>query len=159
YAPTYYPGVPSAREAQPVTVGLGAEVQDIDFSVMLVPVSRVTGRVIDSQGPSQRGAIVSLAPSETDGTRANPTLGSRSGPNGTFQIENIPPGHYILSARAESDGTAAYAAQSFDTNGGDTADITLNLAPGATLAGTVAAEGTHSGSTLDLSRLRISTSS
>src|SRR6185436_18168441 len=38
YAPTYYPGVPSVNEAKPITVGLSAEVLDINFNMQLVKI-------------------------------------------------------------------------------------------------------------------------
>ena len=156
YAPTYYPGVSSAHEAQPVTVGLGAELLDLDFSVLLVPVSRIVGRVIDSHGSPARGAVVSLTLADTAGPGESRALGSRIGPDGTFRIDNIPPGRYTLSARAENDGVPAYAVQPFDTGGGDVADLSLVLTPGATLIGTALFEGTGSAMTPDPSRVRIS---
>lgn len=142
YAPTYYPGVPSAREAQPVTVGLGAELLNLDFSVLLVPVSRIAGRVIDSRGSPARGAAVALRLADTDGPGEIRSMGSRIGPDGTFRIDSIPPGRYMLSARAENDGVPAYSVQPFETGGGDVAEVSLVLTPGATLSGTVQFEGT-----------------
>ena len=156
YAPTYYPGVPSVREAQPVAVALGAEVIDVNFTVLLVPVSRILGRVIDPQGSPARGAVVSLTLAEDSGPGESRALRSRAGPAGTFAINNIPPGRYSVWARADTRGVRTFATQLFDTAGGDTADLTLLLAPGATLTGTVLYEGTRSGAIPDPGEFRIS---
>jgi protocatechuate 3,4-dioxygenase beta subunit len=142
YAPTYYPGVASAREAQPVAVGLSVELLDLDFNVLLVPVSRIVGRVIDPQGAVSRAASVSLSLADNAGPGESRSLGARIGPDGTFTIDDIPPGRYALSARAENNGATAYATQPFETNGGDAADLTLFLASGATLSGTTVFEST-----------------
>jgi hypothetical protein len=155
YAPTYYPGVPSAREARAVSVGLAAEVLDVDFNILLVPVSRIAGRVVDAQGAPAGGATVSLTLADTIGPGENRRFGSRTSQDGTFRIENIPPGQYVVSARVESGGIPAYAAQSFDTGGGETADLTLVATPGAVLTGSVVLEGSSSASPPDLTQFRL----
>ena len=75
YAPTYYPGVPSVNDARAVTVGLGAESAGIDFNVLLVRTSRVTGRVTDADGfPAWSGNVTLIADGAAGGRRAGPEL-------------------------------------------------------------------------------------
>ena len=50
YAPTYYPGTTSAAGAQRVTVNLGEEVGGVTFGLTLVPLARVSGRVVGPAG-------------------------------------------------------------------------------------------------------------
>ncbi len=102
YAPTYYPGVPSVSEAKPVTVGLSQEVLDISFSMQLVRISRITGHVTNPDGTPVTAGNVNLMP-DTGGGRANQigmNTGGRIQWDGAFTINNVPPGRYILRARA-----------------------------------------------------------
>ena len=76
YAPTYYPGVPSINEAQPVTVGLGAESWATSTSaLLLVRTSRIAGRVTSPDGAPTTAGNVNLLP-EAGGRAAG--LGGRT---------------------------------------------------------------------------------
>src|SRR5262245_46191562 len=58
YAPTYYPGVSSVNDARSVTLGLSQELLDVNFSMQLVPMSRVAGRMTTSDGSAPgRGQV------------------------------------------------------------------------------------------------------
>jgi len=110
YAPTYYPGVSSPSEARPVTLGLGAEALDIDFNLLLVRTSRISGRVSNPDGSPLTNGNVNLALDESTG-RGGPaggafgeSFGSRVQADGSFSIANVPPGRYILRARSTPGG-------------------------------------------------------
>src|SRR5439155_26391045 len=60
YAPTYFPGVTSVSEAQPVMVGLSQTRADVDFALQLVHVGRVSGHVTDADGTATWNGNVSL---------------------------------------------------------------------------------------------------
>lgn len=71
YAPTFFPGVESAAEARPIALGLSAEVPEVTFSVLLVRKSRVSGRVISSDGePVSTGNLVLMREGRAPGARA-----------------------------------------------------------------------------------------
>ena len=93
YAPTYYPGVPSVNDARAVTVGLGAESAGIDFNVLLVRTSRVTGRVTDADGfPAWSGNVTLIAEGAAGGRAPGQNYGGRINWDGAFSIAGVPPG-------------------------------------------------------------------
>ena len=61
YAPTYYPGTASSQQADRVTVGLGAEMSGITFSLLPVRTVKVSGTAVDSSGKPMAGAFVMLS--------------------------------------------------------------------------------------------------
>ena len=139
YAPTYYPGVPSVEEARPITVGISQEVLDINFNLQLVRTSRITGSVTNPDGSAAWSGNVNLA---NDGAGRGGQVGmnyaSRIGWDGTFTLANVPPGRYMLRARAGDDNDASlFAVQPLTVNGADVSDLMVMLNSGATISGTV----------------------
>jgi protocatechuate 3,4-dioxygenase beta subunit len=190
YAPTYYPGVSSTREAQPVTVALAAEATGIDFSLLLVQMARVSGRVTSQDGGAVTSGNINLSSNDEPGDRGGPlsgNYGTRIQGDGTFTIANVPPGQYMLRARSnvgpggrgERGGRGAAAAGANGRGGGggnarggidpnapprfasqpvfvsgDLTDLSVVLAPGAEISGTITVQAVQT-SPIDLSQVRI----
>jgi hypothetical protein len=157
YAPTYYPGVAAINDAKPVTVGLGQETLDINFGMQLVRMSRLSGHVNNPDGtPVTSGNINLMADTGAGrGNQIGANFGGRINWDGAFQINNIPPGRYMLRARGDDSETPQFAAQPVSLNGEDLTDLVVILSGGATINGTVTFQGGQS-STPDLSQFRIS---
>jgi protocatechuate 3,4-dioxygenase beta subunit len=171
YAPTYYPGVPSAGEARPVTVGLSAEVLGIDFNALLVRTGVVSGTVTSAEGTQATGGNINLTPDAGvagRGAALGGSYGARIRGDGTFEIPNVPPGRYVL--RATSDGGRGRGARGRGGNGGgelaqfaslplsvdgDTRGVLVTLAPGATLSGNITVQATQSALLPDVTQFRI----
>src|SRR5262245_22379781 len=99
YAPVYYPGTTSPASASIVAVGAGEEKASIDFQYQVVQIARVEGVVTSSTGQMPPNVQVSLVNTSFDVPGLNPG-GTRVEQNGTFKIQNVPPGQYSLIARA-----------------------------------------------------------
>jgi len=156
YAPTYFPGVASVNEAKPITVGLSEEVLDINFNMQLVHVSRITGHVINPDGTPVTSGNVNLG-IDVGGGRGNQigmNYGGRIQWDGEFTIANVPPGRYTLRARGDDSEIPQYAAQPVTITGEDLTDMTVVLAPGATITGAVSFLGAP-GASPDPSQFRI----
>jgi hypothetical protein len=139
YAPTYYPGVPSVAEAKPISVGLSQEVLDINFSMQLVRVSRISGIVSNADGTPVTSGNVNLIP-DAGGARGNQigvNFGGRIQWDGAFQINNVAPGRYLLRARGDDSETPQFASLPVSVNGDDVDDLTVVLSGSATITGTV----------------------
>jgi len=139
YAPTYYPGVPSVNEAKAITVGLSQEVLDINFGMQLVRIARITGHVSNPDGTPVTSGNVNLMP-DTGNARGNQigmAFGGRIQWDGAFTITSVPPGRYILRARADDGDTPQFGAQAISLNGEDVSDFTVVLSVGATVNGTL----------------------
>jgi len=94
--PTYYPGVLSPDQAQPITVERGQTITGMDFQVIEQPVTSVTGTVTDSTGqPAAGGRVSAIAINNLVGGGWNGDNQIR--PGGTFELK-LPPGDYRLSA-------------------------------------------------------------
>src|SRR4051812_3156155 len=156
YAPTYFPGVASVNEAKPIAVGLSEEVLDINFNMQLVHVSRITGHVVNPDGTAVTSGNVNLG-IDVAGARGNQigmNYGGRIQWDGEFTIANVPPGRYTLRARGDDSETPQYAAQPVTITGEDLSDLTVVLAPGATITGAVTFLGAP-GASPDPSQFRI----
>src|SRR4051812_26053016 len=156
YAPTYFPGVASVNEAKPIAVGLSEEVLDINFNMQLVHVSRITGHVVNPDGTAVTSGNVNLG-IDVAGARGNQigmNYGGRTQWDGEFTIANVPPGRYTLRARGDDSETPQYAAQPVTITGEDLSDLTVVLAPGATITGAVTFLGAP-GASPDPSQFRI----
>jgi hypothetical protein len=157
YAPTYFPGVASINEARSVTVGVSQEVLDVDFSLQLVRASRVSGHVDNPDGTRPGGGNVSLTPEGAAGGRGNlgTNFGSRISWDGSFAINNVPPGRYTLRARSNDNDVPLSASQPLSVAGGDLTNVGVLLAKGGMLSGTVAFESTQTPVPGDLTQVRV----
>jgi hypothetical protein len=136
YAPTYFPGVRSITEAQPITLGLSQTAADIDFGLQLVRVARVRGRVTNPDGTPTWSGNVSLA--LEGGTAGRGGFGvnfsSRIRWDGAFEIANVPPGRYTLQARGNGSDTPQFASQPV-TVGDTDVEVSILLGNSATITG------------------------
>jgi hypothetical protein len=138
YAPTYYPGVESVDAAKPIAVGLSQEVLDINFSLLLVRTSRIEGRVLNPDGTAvSAGNVQLIAESARTRGQIGVRYGSRIDWDGAFAIGNVPPGRYVLLARADDADVLAYGSQPIGVAGGDIDDVRVMVSPGSTISGKV----------------------
>jgi Carboxypeptidase regulatory-like domain len=102
--PVYYPGTMSFAEAQPITLGAGTEAS-ADFQISDVArAATVSGVVLTSSGAPAPGAMVNLSSntvSATPGAQGIAMLHADAGSDGTFSIQNVPPGPYTISAQLQ----------------------------------------------------------
>jgi hypothetical protein len=140
YAPTYFPGVTSIADAQAITVGLGQTAADVDFRLQLVHVAHLGGHVTNPDGSVTTSGNVSLnleTANAGGGNRVGVNYGSRINWDGTFSISNVPPGRYTLRARGTDADWAQYATEPVTVANADISDISVVLAEGAVITGTV----------------------
>ena len=132
-------------ETRPVTVGISQEVLDIDFGLQLVRTSRISGHVDNPDGTRPSGGNVNLTPEGAAGGRGNlgTNFGSRIDWDGSFAINNVPPGRYTLRARSNDSEVPLSASQPLAVAGGDLANVSVMLATGGTVSGTILFEPTQ----------------
>jgi protocatechuate 3,4-dioxygenase beta subunit len=139
FAPTYFPGVLSSSEAQPVTVTEGRDSTRVEFRLRLARPARIAGAMVAPEGRRLRNGAVLLIP--RDGMLPLPLAAEDVDlrPDGHFDFRNVPPGTYQVRARAQvaADapmlfGTFAVTVEERDIDG-----LSIVLAPGAVVQGRV----------------------
>jgi hypothetical protein len=139
YAPTYFPGVLSSAEAEPVSVTAGREAARVEFRLRLVRPARVSGiMATEHKTPLLSGAMI-LVHRDRLAAAAMLPEDAEIFPDGRFVFRNVAPGHYEIRAQAEVKprdsmvfGTIAIA-----VDGRDIDDISMALTPGAIVQGRV----------------------
>lgn len=142
FAPTYYPGTGSVADAQPIRLEAATEQSGVNFVLLPVRSVRVSGSVADANGAPVQ-AMLSLA--TTSLTQGPFGIGgnSRSLPDGTFTIQNVSPGEYVLevtSARGATNAAPDVASIPLVVGNEDLNGVTIVTSKGGTIKGTVTAD-------------------
>lgn len=152
YATTYYPGTAIEGDAQAVTVNIGQEAAAF-FSMIPARLSRVSGVVRNSLGQPASGVTFTVR-TRDGGMAGGFGFGGMAGPDGTFMMQNIPPGEYSLDVRpnmgrpalAPAAGTGAPAAEPefasvpLSVTGQDITGLVITTGLGATVSGRLVAD-------------------
>jgi hypothetical protein len=101
YTPTYYPGTVAAGDAQRIVLDSGRDTE-VSFALVSTRLSRVSGRVLSSQGQPVTDGSVRLIRRNARVLASLPPRGSpptgyamlRSG--GVFHITDVAPGRYLV---------------------------------------------------------------
>ena len=142
YVPTFYPGTPNQAEASLLSLGIGEEITDLDIRLVRGRTFKISGLVLDAEGKPAGGAQVSVS-------FGSPGRGMNSGhvarADGTFEFVTLPPGDYVLSARARDsswerpeEGVAGVRVAVVST---DVENVTLAMHRGVTVQGQVVTSG------------------
>ena len=100
YAPTYYPGTPSAADAQKITLIAGQENSSADFALVPVRLAKITGIVLGTDGKPVSGAVITLAPQSRDQFGFSMPSSARTSQEGAFTLSSVAPGDYVLQANS-----------------------------------------------------------
>jgi hypothetical protein len=139
YAPTYFPGVVTRSEAQPISIAEGRESPQLEFRLRIVRASRIAGAILaPDRRPLTSGAVI-LVPRE--GSSATPLASDDVEilPDGRFMFRNVPPGQYQIRARAETGPNDPMLFGSFAVTVGtdDITNFSMPLVTGAVVQGMV----------------------
>ena len=141
----YYPGVPEAQAASPITVAAGAATDGVDISVGpgIVPVHHIRGRAINgADGQALARATIMAIPRTMEPDLRVPI--GQADSNGFFDISGALPGSYLLFAsNGRISGTLPIEAANEDVQ-----NVAVVAGPGFKLSGRFTIEG-HSRSGLD----------
>jgi hypothetical protein len=163
YAPTYFPGTPSAGDAQKVVVALSQEAQQTDFALLPVRLASVSGMVVSSDGKPVETAMVNLLPVSRSGDVGMMMMGTsaRTQKDGQFTLNSVAPGDYTVNVRSmriqtsDAGGNTTFMATMGGPGGGDgefasipltvagenIANLAIVTTKGASLSGRLSFEG------------------
>lgn len=103
YATVYHPSTTQLGSAATLTLGISEERPNVDIQLQLVPMAKIAGGVLGPDGAPMAGTSIQLL----DISSPVPGIGSRSArvmPDGQFSFTQVPPGRYMLVARASQRG-------------------------------------------------------
>ena len=103
--PTYYPNTLAAADAEAVRVAPPSESRRIDLTLQPVDTAAVSGRIMSGTGAPLLGGAVTLTPHVGGRVVLGATIGSRVEPDGTFVFPDVPPGSFMIQARALDEAT------------------------------------------------------
>jgi hypothetical protein len=139
YVPTYYPGTSDPARATALTIKTGDEVSSMDLLLEPTTVYSVRGHVnILGARRNPNGVVLVLEARTTGlGWKIPPLRALVDKPEGTFDIQEVLPGAYTLSAFLFDDGRRYQARQSVDVTDIDAEGIQLTPLPGIEVRGQV----------------------
>jgi hypothetical protein len=139
YVPTYYPNSIDPAKGVAITIKTGEEVSSTDFLLEPTTVYSIRGHV--NYFAARRNAanvILALEPRATGlGWSVPPRQSLVDKPDGTFDIQNVLPGSYTLTAFWFDEGRRYQARQSVDITNIDAEGLQLNLLPGMDIRGVI----------------------
>src|SRR6185312_3856849 len=105
--------------AVPVEVGEGGEASHVDVRLVRTQVFRVRGKVAGiAEAAAGRSVIpVTLTPRDGSPGGMQVLMGQARGPEGVFEIRNVPPGQYVAHAQSQANGRQYAAAADVDVIG------------------------------------------
>jgi hypothetical protein len=157
---TFYPGVASLDQAQPLKIERGQTVNGIDFMLVDASLSAVSGTVVDATGkPASAGSV--QVRRVTAEFRDFGSFGGPIRPDGTFKLK-LAPGDYEIEAHAMPPGSIGggpmldqlMGVADVSVSSAPVSDITIRLGGGASISGRIVFEG-NSAPPTDVGDLRL----
>jgi hypothetical protein len=142
YAPSYYPGVPSASSAQPIKVEVGRIVQGLKLQLATAASFVISGHVTDATGKAVQGAVVLARRQPEDGIAnllSSESLTAQSGSGGEFALPRLLPGKYRLELTPGAQKLTGSTMVDLGTQ--DVKGVTITAVPGAIVTGRIVFEG------------------
>jgi hypothetical protein len=137
YVPTYYPGTPDPARATALTIKSGDEIPSMDFLLEPTTVYSIRGRVNNFSSRRNANGVILILEARYTGlgwsVPARQAVVDR--PDGVFEIPNVVPGSYTLSAFLFDEGRRYQARQSVDISSFDVEGIQLMPLPGMDIRG------------------------
>jgi carboxypeptidase family protein len=151
YAPTYFPGTANPSEAQRVRIDLGQSLSDLNITLVTTRTAKVSGTVADSQGRPVSMGFVMAMPRGNSGMFFGPAGNGPIRPDGTFVLNGMPPGEYLLRANigmGQFDSAPEFATAEVTVSGEDVNGIRLTTAKVLTVSGRVVVQDAAAAATL-----------
>jgi 5-hydroxyisourate hydrolase-like protein (transthyretin family) len=150
YVATYYPGTIDPSAAAQIEVAAGSQVRGLDMTLSKARTVHVKGKV--TQGLSGRQNIqVMLTPRNPNGF-IGPMRGTPIDAAGNFDIRNVTPGSYILTATMNDGASFRQGRLAVDVGGTNLDGLNVMLSAGFSVKGQVRSD--HDGSPVDYSSVR-----
>ena len=145
HVPVYYPTTTDPRQAQPVEVRAGADIQGINITAIRVNTRNIRGTLFNGVTRNLPGkdfqAQIRLLPMDPAHQQVQGTVNVETG---KFEVQRVVPGSYMLYGQMRPTAPPAagppeifWAAQPVELRERDLEDVALPALPGVPLAGAI----------------------
>jgi hypothetical protein len=152
YVPTYYPGTVDPSGASQLDVPAGGQLSGIDLVLSKGRTVHVKGHI--SHGLAGRQNLSIFLTPRNPGAMIGPTRNNLIDAAGNFDIRNVTPGQYNLTAVLNEGGMSRQARVQVDVGGSNVEGLNVVIGPAITVKGRLRTEGNSA--TVDLSNVRLS---
>ena len=135
--PTYHPNTVRAADAETVRVDVRTEAPTIQITLQSTRGVQVEGRLSGDEGTTLLGGAITMTPYVEGDYVIGRARGVPVDPEGRFTFDNVPPGPYLILARALDSMTPRlqFATFSVEIDTESLTNLTMTLRPGGRLAG------------------------
>lgn len=157
YTRTYFPGTPTASEAQFAPMVLSQETAGIDFSMARARTARISGTLLNAAGEPSTTGSVRLSPSQRSSV-TSVSVGARLMPDGRFEFPNVTPGQYVIQVdrgRRNSSTEGEFGALPVAVDGTDVTGLVIQTSGGSSITGHVTFDTIRGTSTPRQSQIEI----
>jgi hypothetical protein len=143
YVAMYYPGVLDPSQAMTIDVKPGMELTNLDVRLRRTEVFKVTGRALDVTGEPMQRFIVTATRLDQGGAPGPAGFSGGAGRDGSFVIDNLPPGEYNVTVRRLAGGpqNQALGTATVGVSRADVEGLVIQVSEGFTLTGKVVVQG------------------
>lgn len=143
YAKMYYPGTPEAARASSFSIKAGEEIPSVEILMRQVLVYRIRGRVYNqiTHKPGIGTNIILTAKNQNHEWDAGYQQASVQKQDASFEIPEVMPGSYALTAFWFDEGKIYSTTSSIDVGNADVEGIAVTIAPGMNINGQILWEG------------------
>jgi len=146
YAKMYYPGTPDAAKATAISIKQGEEIPSVEIFMRQVAVYRVRGHVYNQithkAGTQTNIFLMPKAKSREWTGGEHQSLVQKQ--DGSFEIADVLPGSYVLTAMWFDEAKPHIARVSIDVGNADIDGVSMAISPGTDINGRIIWEGTPS---------------
>jgi len=145
YAKLYYPGTPDRAKATAISVKGGDEIPSVEIFMRQVAVFRIRGHVYN-QITRKAGTQteVFLTPKTKSREWGGEQRSSIQKQDGSFELADVLPGSYVLTAMWFDEGKAHTARVPLDVGNADVDGVSIAITPGTDISGRIIWEGAPS---------------
>jgi hypothetical protein len=138
YVTTYFPGTKDPASAVPIEVSAGAQLRGVNITLIKARTFRIRGHI---EGRPE--AQISLTPRRQPRWMSMDDQNRNTGPRGSFELDDILPGAYTLTATSWSGNKSLSARQELDVGESNVDNLVLVLTSGFEVSGDVIVDGSN----------------
>ncbi|HEY2460303.1 MAG TPA: carboxypeptidase regulatory-like domain-containing protein [Candidatus Acidoferrum sp.] len=139
----YYPGTPDSDRATAIVVKSGEEIPSVEILMRRVLAYRIHGRVYNlvNQQPGTGANLFLVKKSASLESSFGQQVVPVEKTDGSFEINSVLPGSYVLAALWFNDGKSYSAQAPIEVGSSDIEGIQLTIVPGINISGRIAWDG------------------